>query len=114
MAKKKRMILPVILMVDDKSSAKKDAFVLALRQLKKEDIPDNADKKAVFQAGLLIDPGDYIPGFQLRKDKALTTRVLAEEVRALRDQLKNYENYLRKQKEKAVDLCTLMGFICGK
>ena len=81
MASKKRTVLPIILMVDDKSPAGTDDFVLALRQLTKEDIPDKVDKKAVFEAGLLINPVDYLPGFQRRKGQKLTTDALANEVK---------------------------------
>jgi len=112
MASKKRTISPIILMVDDDSPAGKDAFLLALRDLKKEDMPENADKKVVFEAGLLINPVDYMPGFQRRKDKTLTTHALADKVKGLRYQLKAYENYLRKQKDREVDVCTLLGYIC--
>lgn len=114
MAKKKKTILPVILMVNDNSSDGMNQFVLALRQLGKEDIPDKAVNEAVFEAGLLINPLDYLPGFQRRKGKALTTRVLAEEVKGLRDQLKKYESYLRKQKDKEVDVHTLLAYISKK
>jgi len=114
MASKKRTILPIILMVDDKSRAGTDDFVLALRQLTKEDIPDKADKKAVFEAGLLINPIDYLPGFQRSKGLKLTTGVLADEVKGLRDQLKQYENFLRKQKDKEVDVLTLLNYISTK
>jgi hypothetical protein len=114
MANKKRTILPIILMVDDKSPTGKDDFVLALRQLEKEDIPDKADKKAVFEAGLLINPVDYLPGFQRRKGQKLTTGALADEVKGLRDQLKRYESYLRKQKDKEVDVHTLLEYIITK
>jgi len=114
MASKKRTILPIILMVDEKSLAGKDDFILALRQLTKEDIPDKADKKAVFEAGLLINPVDYLPGFQRRKGQKLTADVLADEVKGLRDQLKQYENFLRKQKDKEVDVYTLLNYISTK
>ncbi len=112
MASKKKTILPIILMVDDKSPDGKDAFVLTLRQLDSENIPDKASKKAVFEAGLLINPGDYVPGFERRKNKTLTTLELADEVKGLRNQLKDYETYLRKQKDTEVDICTLLGYIC--
>lgn len=114
MAKKKRTILPIILMVDDKSPEGIDDFVLALRQLDKEDIPDKAEKKAVFEAGLLINPIDYLPGFRRRKGPKLTTGALADEVKGLRDQLKQYENFLRKQKDKEVDVYTLLEYISSK
>ncbi len=114
MANKKKTILPIILMVDDRSSDGINQFVLALRQLGKEDIPDKAGKRAVFEAGLLINPLDYLPGFQRRKGKTLTTRVLAEEVKGLRAQLKQYEQFLRKQKDKEVDVYTLMEYIRRK
>ncbi|MCK4855090.1 MAG: hypothetical protein KAT31_12525 [Bacteroidales bacterium] len=114
MAKKKKTILPIILMVDDKSPTGMDNFVLALRQLGKDDIPDKADKKAVFEAGLLINPVDYLPGFQRRKGQTLTTGALADEVKGLRDQLKQYEIFLRKQKDKEVDVYTLLEYISTK
>jgi hypothetical protein len=114
MATKKRTILPIILMVDDKSPAGKDDFVLALRQLTKEDLPDQADKKAVFKAGLLINPVDYLPGFRRRKGQKLTSGALADEVKGLRDQLKQYERFLRKQKDKEVDVYTLLEYISTK
>jgi len=114
MASKKRTILPIILMVDDKSPEGKDDFLLALRKLTKEDIPDKADKKAVFEAGLLINPIDYLPGFQQRKGQKLTTGALADEVKGLRAQLKQYESYLRKQKDKEVDVYTLLNYISTK
>ncbi|KPL16386.1 MAG: hypothetical protein AMS23_05280 [Bacteroides sp. SM1_62] len=114
MANKKKTILPIILMVEDRSSDGIDQFVLAMRQLGKEDIPDKADKKAVFEAGLLINPLDYLAGFQRRKGKTLTTRALAEEVKGLRDQLKQYESFLRKQKDKEVDVYTLLAYISRK
>jgi len=114
MASKKRTILPIILMVDDKSPDGKNEFVLALRQLTKEDIPDKADKKAVFEAGLLINPVDYLPGFQRRKGRKLSSGALADEVKGLRDQLKQYEKYLRKQKDKEVDVFTLLNYISTK
>jgi hypothetical protein len=114
MTKKKRTILPIILMVDDKSSDGKDDFVLALRQLEKEDIPEKAHDKAVFEAGLLINPVDYLPGFQRRKGQKLTTGALAEEVKGLRDQLKRYESFLRKQNDKEVDVYTLLDYISKK
>jgi hypothetical protein len=114
MANKKKTILPIVLMVDDKSSAGIDQFVLALRQLGKEDIPEKAGEKAVFEAGLLINPVDFLPGFQRRKGKKLTTLALADEVKGLRDQLKQYENFLRKQKDKEVDVYTLIKYIGTK
>jgi len=114
MANKKNTILPIILMVDDKSSAGTDEFVLALRQLGKEDIPDKANKNAVFEAGLLINPIDYLPGLLRRKRKTLTTHALAEEVKVLRDQLKQYESFRRKQKDKEVDVYTLLKYISRK
>ena len=114
MASKKRTVLPIILMVDDKSRSGTDDFVLALRQLTKEDIPDKVDKKAVFEAGLLINPVDYLPGFQRRKGQKLTTGALADEVKGLRDQLKQYESFLRKQKDKEVDVHTLLNYISTK
>lgn len=114
MANKKKTILPIILMVDDKSRTGMDDFVLALRQLGKEDIPDKADKKAVFEAGLLINPVDYLPGFQRRKGQTLTTGALADEVKGLRDQLKQYEIFLRKQKNREVDVYTLLKYISTK
>lgn len=114
MASKKRTILPIILMVDDKDPAGTDDFVLALRQLTKEDIPDKADKKAVFEAGLLINPVDYLPGFQRRKGQKLTTVALADEVKKLRAQLKQYEGFLKKQKEREVDVYTLLEYISTK
>ena len=114
MASKKRTVLPVILMVDDESPDGKDEFVLALRQLTKEDLPDQADKKAVFEAGLLINPVDYLPGFQRRKGQKLTTGALADEVKGLRNQLKKYESFLRKQKDKEVDVYTLLEYISTK
>jgi hypothetical protein len=114
MAKKKRTILPIILMVDDKSPDGIDDFVLALRQLGKEDIPDKAEKKAIFEAGLLINAVDYLPGFRRRKGPKLTTGALANEVKGLRDQLKQYENFLRKQKDKEVDVYTLLEYISSK
>ncbi|MCK5464093.1 MAG: hypothetical protein KAI95_13795 [Bacteroidales bacterium] len=101
-------------MVDDKSPAGMDDFVLALRQLGKEDIPDKADKKAVFEAGLLINPVDYLPGFQRRKGQILKTGALADEVKGLRDQLKQYEIFLRKQKDREVDVYTLLEYISTK
>ena len=114
MANKKKTILPIILMVDDKSRTGMDDFVLALRQLGKEDIPDKADKKAVFEAGLLINPVDYLPGFQRRKGQTITTGALADEVKGLRDQLKQYEIFLRKQKNREVDVYTLLKYISTK
>ena len=114
MANKKKTILPIILMVDDKSTTGIDDFVLALRQLGKEDIPDKADKKAVFEAGLLINPVEYLPGFQRRKGQTLTTGALADEVKGLRDQLKQYEIFLRKQKDREVDVYTLLEYISTK
>ena len=114
MANKKKTILPIILMVDDKSPAGMDDFVLTLRQLGKDDIPDKADKKAVFEAGLLINPVDYLPGFQRRKGQTLTTGALADEVKGLRDQLKKYEIFLRKQKDREVDVYTLLEYISTK
>jgi hypothetical protein len=114
MANRKKTILPIILMVDDKSSEGLDDFVLALRQLGKEDIPEKADHGAVFEAGLLINPVDYLPGFQRRKEKTLTTRALADEVKRLRDQLKQYENFLRNQKDKEVNVHTLLEYISKK
>lgn len=114
MATKKRTILPIILMVDDNASSGIDDFVLALRQLEKEDIPEKAGRKAIFEAGLLINPVDYLPGFQRRKGKALTALALADEVKGLRNQLKRYENFLRKQKDKEVDVRTLLKYISAK
>jgi hypothetical protein len=114
MASKKRTILPIILMADDKTREGVDDFVLALRQLTKEDIPQKADKKAVFEAGLLINPIDYLPGFQRRKGEKLTSQALADEVKRLRDQLKKYESFLRKRKEKEVDVFTLLEYISTK
>jgi hypothetical protein len=114
MAKRKKTILPIILMVNDKSSEAFDAFVLALRQLSKEDIPERADQNAVFEAGLLINPIDYLPGFQRRKGKSLTARALAAEVKGLRNQLKQYENFLKNQKDKEVDVYTLLKYISKK
>ena len=114
MASKKRTVLPIILMVDDKSPEGIDDFVLALRLLAKEDIPEKADKNAVFEAGLLINPVDYLPGFQRRKGQKLTTGALADEVKGLRDQLKQYESFLRKQKDKEVDVHTLLNYISTK
>ena len=114
MANRKKTILPIILMVDDKSSEGLDDFVLALRQLGKEDIPEKADQGAVFEAGLLINPVDYLPGFQRRKGKTLTTRALADEVKRLRDQLKQYENFLRNQKDTEVNVHTLLEYISKK
>ena len=111
MAKRKKTIIPIILMVNDKSSKEFDAFVLALRQLGKEDIPEKAYQNAVFEAGLLINPIDYLPGFQRRKGKVLTARALSEEVRGLRNQLKQYENFLKNQKDKEVDVYTLLEYI---
>jgi hypothetical protein len=112
MASKKRTILPIILMVDDKSPEGVDDFVLALRLLNKEDIPDKAD--AVFEAGLLINPVDYLPGFQRRKGRKLTTAALADEVKGLRNQLKKYETFLRKQEDKEVDVYTLLDYVSRK
>ena len=114
MASKNRTILPIILMVDDKSPTGLDDFVLALRLLNKEDLPDKAEKSAIFEAGLLINPVDYLPGFQRRKGKKLTTAALADEVKGLRNQLKKYENFLRKQKDKEVDVHTLLEYISTK
>lgn len=114
MATKKKAILPIILMADDSSPEGKDAFVLALRDLSKDDIPANAGEKVVFEAGLLVNPIDYLPGFQRRKDKSLRTHELADRVKGLRGQLKAYEKYLRKQKDKGVDVCTLIDYLCKK
>ena len=114
MASKKRTVLPIILMVDDKSRAGTDDFVLALRLLRKEDIPEKANKYAVFEAGLLINPVDYLPGFQRRKGQKLTTAALADEVKGLRNQLKKYESFLRKQEDREVDVYTLMEYISSK
>jgi len=114
MASKKRTILPVVLMADDKSPKGMADFVLALRQLSKEDLPGQSDKKAVFEAGLLINPIDYLPGFQRRKGQKLTTGALADEVKGLRAQLKQYESFLRKQKDKEVDVYTLLEYISTK
>jgi hypothetical protein len=111
MAKRKNTILPVILMVDDRSSDSLDQFILAMRKLEKDDLPEKADRKAVFEAGLLIHPVDYLPGFRRRKGKAFTTLELAEEVKALRNQLKDYETFLRKQKAREVDVQTLLTYI---
>jgi hypothetical protein len=114
MANKKKKILPVVLMLDDDSSTSKDAFILALRQLDQNDLVDKANKKAVFEAGLLINPWDYVPGLGHRKNKSLTTLALADQVKGLRKQLKAYEAYLRKQNDQEVDVCTLIRYICKK
>jgi hypothetical protein len=114
MANKKKTILPIILMAADKSPEGMDDFVLALRQLSKEDIPEKAGENVVFEAGLLINPIDYLPGFRRRKEKKLTTSELAEEVKGLRKQLKQYENFLRKKKDKPVDVFTLLEYINNK
>jgi hypothetical protein len=103
--------LPIILMIDDESGAGKDAFVLAMRDLEKEDVLEKAAGNAVFEAGLLINPGDYVPGFQWKKDKKLTTHALADKVKALKVQLKEYEKYLRKRKDKEVNVCTFLDYI---
>ena len=101
-------------MVDDKTSGGVEDFVLAMRQIEKEDIPEKAGQKAIFEAGLLINPLDYLPGFQRRKGKSLTAHALAGEVKDLRNQLKRYENFLRKQKDKEVDVHTLLKYISDK
>jgi hypothetical protein len=111
MAKRKNRILPIILMVDDKSSNRLDQFILAMRKLDKEDIPEQAGKKAVFEAGLLINPVDYLPGYKRSKGKAFTAMELAEEVKGLRNQLKEYEAFLKKQKDREVDVHTLLTYI---
>jgi hypothetical protein len=114
MGNKKKTILPIILMVDDGSSEVLDQFVLAIRKLGKEDIPDKADSKAMFEAGLLINPIDYLPGLRRSKRKTLTADLLADEVKGLREQLKQYENFLRKQKNSKVDVHTLLKYISSK
>jgi hypothetical protein len=111
MANKKSTVLPIILMVDDRSTEGVDQFVLALKKSGKEDIPQKAQGKVIFEAGLLIDPVDYLPGFRRRKGEPITTDMLADEVKGLRDQLKKYETYLRKQKKKKVDVHTLLSYL---
>ena len=83
MGNKKKTILPIILMVDDGSSEGFEQFVLAIKKLGKEDISDMEDGKARFEAGLLINPIDYLPGLRRSKANTLTTDLLADEVKEL-------------------------------